>query len=143
MKIIQAENLSDFLKINNFFWEIWKEEFDIDIFDRIYEYKKQIIYFIEKDWIIISAITCNLIDTDSYIRRFATNKNNRWTWIWTTLLNELIENLKRKWIKKIFVTSEIKRTNFYEKFSFIKFWIIKNVWNTQVIEMKKDLIDNN
>lgn len=140
MKIIQAENLSDFLKINDFFGKMWKEEFDIDIFDKIDEYKKQIIYFIKKDWVIISAITCNLIDTDSYIRRFATNKNNRWTWIWTTLLNELIENLKRKWIKKIFVTSEIKRTSFYEKFSFIKFWIIKNVWNTQVIEMKKDLI---
>jgi len=142
MKIIQAEKISDFSKINDFFWEIWKEEFDIDIFDRIDEYKKQIVYFIEKDWIIISAITCNLIDTDSYIRRFATNKNNRWTWIWTILLNELIENLKRKWIKKIFVSSEIKRSNFYEKFSFIKFWIIKNIWNTQVVEMKKDLIAN-
>lgn len=140
MKIIQAKNLSDFLKINDFFWKIWKEEFNIDIFDKIDEYKKQIIYFIEKDWIIISAITCKLIDTDSYIRRFATNKNNRWIWIWTILLNELIENLKWKWIKKIFVTSEIKRISFYEKFSFIKFWIIKNVWNTQVVEMKKDLI---
>lgn len=142
MKIIQAEKISDFSRINDFFWKIWKEEFNINIFDRIDEYKKQIIYFIEKDWIIISAITCNLINTDSYIRRFATNKNNRWTWIWKTLLNELIENLKRKWIKKIFVTSEIKRIKFYEKFSFIKFWIIKNVWNTQVIEMKKDLIAN-
>ncbi|MDD4151987.1 MAG: GNAT family N-acetyltransferase [Candidatus Gracilibacteria bacterium] len=140
MKIIQAKNLSDFLKINDFFGKIWKEEFNIDIFDKIDEYKKQIIYFIEKDGIIISAITCKLIDTDSYIRRFATNKNNRGIGIGTILLNELIENLKGKGIKKIFVTSEIKRISFYEKFSFIKFGIIKNVGNTQVVEMKKDLI---
>jgi hypothetical protein len=39
MKIIEAKIDNDFIKINDFFGKIWKEEFNLDRFDRIDEYK--------------------------------------------------------------------------------------------------------
>lgn len=45
IKISKTEN--DYLKINNFFWKIWKEEFNLDRFDDLEKYKK---YFYEKNF---------------------------------------------------------------------------------------------
>ena len=43
-------------QIDNFFWKMWKELFDIDCYNQIETYKKCEIYYIENDNKIISAI---------------------------------------------------------------------------------------
>jgi hypothetical protein len=40
MKILEASTKNDFQEINNFFGIMWKEEFNLDRFDKINEYKE-------------------------------------------------------------------------------------------------------
>lgn len=136
MNIKKALTEENYNKINIFFWVIWKKEFNLDRFDRINEYKKWVVYYIEKNNSIIAALNLTLINNKKYIWRFATLKEYRRKWIWTLLLNNTIKLLKEIWEKEIFIYSEINNIKYYEKFWFVKIWKTHEIWNTQSIEMK-------
>ena len=59
-------------QIDNFFWKMWKELFDIDCYNQIEAYKKCEIYYIENDNKIISAIIFTNYKWKNYIWRFWT-----------------------------------------------------------------------
>lgn len=141
MLIKQANTEKEFENITNFFWKIWKEEFKLDRFDRINEYKNWIVYFIEDKWEIISAIFWIFTDNKYWIWRLATKYNERWSWYWTLLINRLIKELQNEWYKKIFLSSEISQTKFYKKFWFQTIWKEIEVWNVKIIDMELDIKD--
>jgi len=143
MEIKKAKNLQDYTKLNDFFWKIWKEEFDLDKFDKIDDYKNWINYFIEESGKIISAI--NIFKTKEWkihIWRLATLKIHRWKWIWTKVIKYALKDLKTQWETEILLTAEIKTKNYYEKLWFKQIWKAENVWNTQGAEMKLEITNN-
>ena len=53
MKIIKASTENNFKKLNIFFWEMWKKEFNLELENQIDIYKRCDIFFIKEYEIII------------------------------------------------------------------------------------------
>ncbi len=139
MNLKIAKKEEDFKKITDFFWKIWKEEFDLERFDRIDEYKKWTTIFITEKWKILSAIFFIKKDKISKIWRFWTLKNFRWKGLWKKVFLKMEDFLKKKKVKKLQIFSEIKNISMYEKFWFKKIWELQKVWNTKAVMMEKEL----
>jgi len=137
MNIQKANTENDYIRINDFFWKIWKEEFNLDRFDKIDEYKKSEVYFIENNNEIISAINIyKNEDWESQIWRFATINSKRWSWIWTELIKYSLKEIISKWEKNIILYAEINRVNYYKTIWFKEIWKEIEIWNTKAIKMK-------
>lgn len=127
-----AKTKTEFEKINNFFWKIWKKEFDLDRFDKIEEYKSGKVYFLEENSKIISAIFLYEKKYQIHIWRFATLEEQRWKKLATKLFWEVIKKIKNK---KIILNADYKKKWFYEKLWFIITWKKLEIWNTIALEM--------
>lgn len=137
MDIKTPKTENDYLKINDFFWKIWKEEFDLDIFDDLEKYKKSENFFIEENEKIVSAICFFKKDWKYFIWRFATDKDFRWKWFWTKIFEKTLDFIKNLWENEVSLNAEIKQKNFYKKFGFEEIWEQKEIWNTKSILMRK------
>lgn len=135
MKILQASTETDFQELNIFFWNMWKEEFNLELENQTEFYKKTDIYFIRDSEIIISAIIYSTYEWKNNIWRFGTLEKNRWKWYGSELLKYVLS--KYSW--NFYLSSDINQVNYYEKFWFINTWEKRKVWNTYWIKMVKKL----
>ncbi len=138
MNLKIAKKEEEFEKINDFFWKMWKQEFDLDKFNEIEEYKKGYVIFIEGKNKIIWAIYFLENNKIYKIWRFWVLKDFRGQSLGKKLFLEMEDFLKKKKIKKLQVYAEIKNISMYEKFWFKKIWELQKVWNTEAVMMEKN-----
>lgn len=138
MKILQASTENDYQEITQFFWKIWKEEFNLDRFDKILQYKEWTVFFIKDNNKIVSAINIRDFENKKHIWRFATIKEYRWKWYWWELMNYTLDYLKYNWVNQVSLDADFKRTALYEKYWFKQVWEKIAVWNTYWIKMVKE-----
>lgn len=137
MKIKTAKKNSDFEKINIFFWKMWLEEFNLERFDCIEQYKSWKVFFIEQEEKIISAIFIFERDWNYWIQRFGTLKEFRWKWFGRKVFDKMIKFLKNKNIKNLYVNADIKKQSMYEHLWFKSLWEIRMIWENKAIKMLK------
>jgi GNAT superfamily N-acetyltransferase len=118
---------------------MWKEEFNLDRFDKINEYKEWAVFFIRDNNKIISAISIRYFGNKNHIGRFWTLREYRWKWYWWKLMNYVLDYYKDKWIHEITLDTDFSRTALYEKYWFNQVWDKIKVWNTYWIQMIKKL----
>lgn len=131
MKIIKASTEKDFKELNIFFWEMWKEEFNLELENQIDIYKRCDIYFIKEYEINISAIIYSTYEWKNNIWRFGTLEKYRWNWYGSKLLNYILN----KYTWDFYLSSDINQVKYYEKFWFKNTWEKRKVWNTYWINM--------
>lgn len=139
MKILKASTEKEFQEITQFFWKMWKEEFNLDRFDKIDQYKQWTVFFIRDNDIIVSAINIRHLENINHIGRFWTLNEFRWKWYWWKLMKYTLEYSKNNWIKEVNLEADFKRTTLYEKYWFQQIWEKIAVWNTYWIKMIKKL----
>jgi predicted GNAT family N-acyltransferase len=139
MKILQASTESEYQEITQFFWKIWKEEFNLERFDRINEYKQWTVFYIEINSKIVSVINIRDFRNTKHIWRFGTIKEYRWKWYWWKLMNYTLNYLQNNWETKVSLDADHKRTALYEKYWFKQVGEKIAVWNTYWIKMIKDI----
>lgn len=137
MKIKTAKKNSDFEKINIFFWKMWLEEFNLERFDCIKQYKAWKVFFIEQEEKIISAIFIFERDWNYWIQRFGTLKEFRGKWFGRKVFDKMIKFLKDKKIKNLYVNADIKKQSMYEHLWFKSLWEIRMIWENKAIKMLK------
>lgn len=140
-EILKVTKEEEYIEIEKFFLNIWKEEFEIDASNQINKYKSFCeIYYIKNDLEIISAIIAinskKSVSWKNYIWRFATLKKYRWKWLWTKLLNYLLQ----LYTDDIILDADEKQVNFYKKFWFIETGDNKEIWNTMSFWMFRNKI---
>lgn len=137
MKIKTAKKNSDFEKINIFFWKMWLEEFNLERFDCIKQYKAWKVFFIEQEEKIISAIFIFERDWNYWIQRFGTLKEFRGKWFGRKVFDKMIKFLKDKKIKNLYVNADIKKQSMYEHLWFKSLWEIRMIWENKALKMIK------
>lgn len=133
MKIQEIKTNDSLIKIDDFFTKMWWGLFDIHLENQIQYYKKCDIYYFEENWEIISSIIYAKKDNFNYIRRFGTLNNHQWKWLWSKLLNYVLE--KYSW--DFHLTADKNKVEYYKKFWFIETWEKKLIWNEYAIKMIK------
>jgi len=140
----------------NFFTEMWKNEFEIDlntnIIKQFNDFKNSNIYYIKNISEIISVIQFTkiykwfklwngtTIDKDAYILwRIWVKKEYRKQWLWKKIINYWLNEIKQSWINLIYIPSEINNIKYYSQFWFKEFWNEYSLWNTKVIFMKNEI----
>ena len=112
-------------QIDNFFWKMWKELFDIDCYNQIEAYKKCEIYYMQNYNKIISAIIFTNYKWKNYIWRFWTLAEYRNNWYWSSLIKTILNKYD-----DIYLEADEKQVNYYEKLWFKQTWENKVIWNT-------------
>lgn len=153
MKIKKAKSKKEFEKNFLFIKKIWKELFEID-FDKKIEKQRSdfynsIILYIEEEWEIISSsqmikvekwyklTNWIILEKEAYILwRIATLEKYRWKWLWTKLINFLLETAKKENIEDFYIPSELWNINYYANFWFETFWKSIKLGNSEYIYMK-------
>lgn len=154
MQISIAKEITEFKECFNFIKTLWKDEFEIDfnldLENKYQDFLNSNIYFIREKWIIIAIIQLFKIKKwyktkdwitpkeDCYfLGRIWISKEYRNMWYWSKLINFWIKEVKKEWIKLIYLSSAINNIDYYSKFWFQKIWNkIKKAWNTSAIHMK-------
>lgn len=102
---------------------MWLEEFNLERFDCIKQYKAWKVFFIEQEEKIISAIFIFERDWNYWIQRFGTLKEFRGKWFGRKVFDKMIKFLKDKKIKNLYVNADIKNNlcmNIYDLKAFEK-----------------------
>ncbi len=153
--IKECKTTEEYEKLFEFFHTMWKDEFDKDIIKRKESFLKAKIFYIEKNWVLVSALqleklTEEIIEKENMhqyakawnymLWRIWTLKEHRKEWYATILINKSLDYLSEIWQKKVLLSAEIKSVHFYKKFWFETFWDFSSTWNTKSIHMQLDLI---
>lgn len=127
MQIHQVTTDEEYQKIDDFFSKMWMELFEIDCKNQIDKYKFCDIYFFEENSQIISAIIYNYKKWEkNYIWRFWTLAKHRGKWLWTKLIQHVLE----KYEGDLFLDADEKQVSFYEHIGFQKTGESREVGNT-------------
>ena len=94
-------------QIDDFFWKMWKELFDIDCYNQIEAYKKCEIYYMQNDNKIISAIIFTNYKWKNYIWRFWTLAEYRNNWYWSSLIKTILNKYD-----DIYLEADEKQVNY-------------------------------
>ncbi|PZM84797.1 hypothetical protein DLH72_02905 [Candidatus Gracilibacteria bacterium] len=137
MKIKTAKKNSDFEKINIFFGKMWLEEFNLERFDCIEQYKSGKVFFIEQEEKIISAIFIFERDGNYGIQRFGTLKEFRGKGFGRKVFDKMIKFLKDKKIKNLYVNADIKKQSMYEHLGFKSLGEIRMIGENKALKMLK------
>ncbi len=142
--IKKATTNEEFEKIDKFFWDMWKKEFNLDRSWKVEEYKKGRCFYLEENGEIISCLYSFSSKKfwKEYIWRLATKKEFRWKGLASDLLKMLFTELYNNWKKEIALNAEVNNVKFYEYFGFKIKWEVEKLKENEEIEsiyMEKEI----
>lgn len=156
--IVKATSENEISKSFSFFQKMWLDEFDITLTDDTRaQFSNSDIFYIEVENTVIWTVQIITIDE----KRFQIEPSLRWVaklWekvlgrIWvleahrgkqigSKLIKFVIQYYREQWEKNIFLPSAIQNLGYYERFGFHWFSEPKDLGNTQVVMMRKKLVN--